>query len=105
MNEVYRSFAEKLGVENQSGYIIYESKEFYQIEFVTVWSDVKESKVRIPKDTKFDFENIERIGELQFDIENGVREGQAYYNGKWYSMETINKIQDKRQDYNWKRYV
>lgn len=37
MKEIYRSFEGKLGVDNQSGYIISELKETYQIENFTVW--------------------------------------------------------------------
>lgn len=106
--EVYRSFEGKLDVNNQTGYVIYELKDFYQIEFLSVWSDAKEDKVRIRKDLlkESDFLNLEKIGDLQMDIENGCRDyGQCYFNEKWYGYETIRKIQDKHDDNNWKRHV
>lgn len=47
MQEIYRSFEGKLGVDNQSGYIISELKETYQIENFTVWG--KSQKIRVKK--------------------------------------------------------
>lgn len=108
MKEIYRSFEGKLNVGNQTGYIIYELNDFYQIEFLSVWSDAKEDKVRIRKALlkEADFSNLEKIGDLQMDIENGCGDyGQCYFNEKWYGFETICKIQDKHDDNNWKRHV
>ena len=47
MQEIYRSFEGKLGVDNQSGYIISELKETYQIENFTVWG--KSQKIRVKR--------------------------------------------------------
>lgn len=35
-SEVYRSFEGKIGVDKQSGYIIYEIADFYQVDFLSV---------------------------------------------------------------------
>ena len=80
-----------MNVENREGYIIYELKAYYEIEFLSVYQGM-DHKLRIPKETKFDFDDIERIGELQLDNENSCRDGQAFYKVKWYSKEMINKI-------------
>lgn len=107
MKEIYRSFEGKLNVENQSGYIIYEIENFYQIEFISVRTSGSD-KVRIKKELlqKEDFENLEKITEIEMDIENGRADyGQCWYKEKWYSYDTINKIQCKNQDNYWKRYV
>ena len=106
--EVYRSFDKLLGVDNQTGYIIYELKDFYEVEFLSVWSDAKESKVRIRKEflQESDFSNLEKIGDLQMGIENGCGDyGQCYFNDKWYGYDTIRKIQIKHEDPSWKRHV
>lgn len=108
MKEVYRSFEGKLDCENQSGYIIQKLNDFYEIEFLSVWMDVNDSKVRIRKEflSESDFGNLEKIGELQMDIENGCGDfGQCWYNGKWYGFDAICKIQEKNQSNEWKRFV
>lgn len=108
MEEIYRSFEGLLDVKNQTGYIVYELKDFYEIEFLSVWSNAKESRVRIRKNLlkESDFSNLEKIGALQMDIENGRGDfGQCYFNEKWYGYETIRKIQAKYDDNNWKRHI
>lgn len=64
MQEIYRSFEGKLGVDNQSGYIISELKETYQIEWLSVWG--KTNKIRVRKDLLpvEDFGNASKISEL-----------------------------------------
>lgn len=108
MKEVYRSFEGKLDCENRSGYIISEMKEFYEIEFLSVYRDSKDSKVRIRKEflSESNFGNLEKIGQLQMDIENGCGDfGQCLYKGKWYGYDAICKIQQKNQSNEWKRFA
>ena len=66
MNEIYRSFEGKLNVDNQSGYIISELKETYQIENFTVWG--KSQKIRVKKGLLpvEDFGNEKRISKTLF---------------------------------------
>lgn len=107
MKEVYRSFEGKLDVDNQSGYIISELKDFYQVDFLSVWQG-RDSKVRIKKELlpECDFSDIDKITKLTDDIEYGRQDaGQCYYNGKWYGYDTICDIQNKNQTSNWKRYA
>lgn len=85
MKEVYRSFEEKLNVDNQSGYIIYETEDFCQVEFLSVWSDQEDIKVRIRKGflTEVDFTDPDKIISLQMDIENGCGDyGRCFFNDK-----------------------
>ena len=107
--EVYRSFEGKLSPECQRGYIVYDCGEYWEINHQTVWMDEKCFSVRIKKGYKLKFDDIERIEELEFGVNNGIVDGQAAYNGKWYSTETINKIQEKnncRQTFEpWQRFV
>ena len=106
--EIYRSFEGFLNIDNQSGYIIYDTNEFYEVEFLNVCSDTKTDRVRIRKNLlrKEDFGNLLKIGELQYDIENGRADyGQCYYKDKWYGYKMICKIQKENKDGNWKKYV
>lgn len=108
MKEIYRSFEGKLDVNNQSGYIIEEGNDFYQVSFLSVQDDQKDDKIRVSKEIKFDFTDVDRIAEIATDIENGCYDSekcQVLYNGKWYSGKTINKIQNANKDYRWKRYI
>ena len=107
--EVYRSLEGKLSPECQRGYIIYDCGNYWEINHQTVWMNEKCYAVRINKGYKFDFDDIEKIEELAFGVNNGTVEGQACYNRKWYSTETINKIQEKnncRQTFEpWQKFV
>lgn len=78
MQEIYRSFEGKLNVDCQSGYIILELKERYQIEWLTVWG--KTNKVRVRKDLLpvEDFGNEEKISELFTDAFHGCLKGCSY---------------------------
>lgn len=108
MKEIYRSFEGKLNVNNQSGYTIEEGNDFYQISFLSIQDDQKDDKIRISKEIKFDFTDVDKIAEIALDIENGCYDSekcQVLYNGKWYSGKTINKIQNANKDYRWKRYI
>ncbi len=103
--EVYSSFEGKLNVDCQNGYIITEIKDFYEVEFLSVWQDIPDKKVRIRK--KFlpecDFENYEKICDLTRYIEDGLGDyGQCWYNGKWYGYDLVCKIREKYQVNNWK---
>lgn len=106
--EVYRSFSGKLGVDNQSGYIITETDNFYEVEFLNVWQDSSGEKARIKKEylPESDFPDSAKIGELIDDITNGRTDaGQIMYHGKWYGVDTIRKIQEARQSGNWRKYA
>lgn len=105
--EIYRSFEGKLNVENRTGHIIYETKDFYEIEFLNIESE-KKGKLRIRKEIldKKDFNNTEKLAEIGIDIENGCANyGQCWYNKKWYGYKEICRIQKKYQDNNWKRHA
>ena len=107
MTELYRSFEGKLNVETQHGYIIYDNKETYEIEWVSIES-VSSHRCRIPKTllTEEDFPDIEKIAELDYEIGNGVyKNGQTFYKNKWYSGTTITDIQNSNKDNNWKKYI
>lgn len=106
--EVYRSFEGKLGVDTQSGYIIAELKDFYEIEFLSVRQDSGDGKIRIRKESlsESDFGDPEKITELLMDIENGRSDrGQCWYKGKWYGYDAICKIRQRHQSGNWRRFV
>lgn len=108
--EVYRSFEGKLDCDTQTGYIITEFSDFYEIEFLSVWSDVGDSRVRIRKGllAKDDFANLDsdRIVEIIADIEFGRADyGQCFYKGKWYSYDTICRIQEVNKSYDWRKFV
>ncbi|MFQ7471149.1 MAG: hypothetical protein ACLRML_02515 [[Ruminococcus] lactaris] len=102
--ELYRSFEGKLNIETQSGYIIYEISDYYEIEFVSLGTGAT-SKFRVSKDMQFDFTDKCKIGELDVGVCDGTIKGQAFYKEKWYSTELINKMQKEHQDYNWRKYI
>lgn len=107
MKEVYRSFDRKLDVDRQSGYTITDTGNFYEVVFISVWSSAP-GRVRIRKDaiTPDDFADGEKLARIQLDIESGASDaGLAYWNGKWYSQDTIRAIQAAHQDAQWKKYV
>ncbi len=108
MKEVYRSFEGKLDAGNQSGYIIYELDKYYEIHFLSVWIDESDDMVRINKDLLpgEDFGKLDKIASIKMDIEFGRGDfGQCWYKQKWYSYETICKIQSRNKDNWWKKYV
>ena len=106
-NEVYRSFEGKLDVDHPSGYIITELKDFYEVEFLSIESN-NPAKFRIGKEflSQEDFQDEQKLLGLMADVENGcILNGQAYYKERWYSGETISRIQNQKQDYNWRKYA
>ena len=105
MKEIYRSFDGQLGPENKSGYVVYDCGDKYELHFLSVYDDVNKSKIRIFKDDLPDVVDIERIGEINLKINDGTMRGDTFYKNKWYSMELINKIQDDKKDYNWRKYI
>lgn len=99
MNLVYSSYEGKLGVENQSGYNVYELADWYEIHLLSVFAN-KDEKFRIPKDKAVtDWSQLD-IGNL-VAIKDGAEDGQYFFNNRWYSKETINKIQKENRTYNW----
>ena len=99
MNFVYSSYEGKLGVDNQSGYNVYELADYYEIHLLSVFAN-KDEKFRISKEkapddwTRFD------IGSL-VAIKDGAEDGQYFFNNRWYGKELINKIQKEKRTYNW----
>lgn len=79
MQEIYRSFEGKLGVDNQDGYIIFGLKERYQIEWLSVWG--KTQKIRVKKicfrwkisETRKEYQNFLWISNT--DVSKGVHIG------------------------------
>lgn len=107
LKEIYRSFEGKLDMENQSGYVIYETERYYHIEFLDIDRE-KQREVRIWKEhlKPEDFGDLEKITEIWMDIENGRADyGQCLYRGKWWTYDNICMIQKANQDMNWKRYA
>ena len=104
MKELYRSFEGKLDAENRFGYIVYENEDFYEIHSLSVYTHGTQ-KVRVSKSVSFDMADLAEIGRMYSEVEAGKTEGQAWFGGRWYSMETIHKIQTKYENYHWQRYV
>lgn len=109
-SEIYRSFEGKLGVEQQRGYILYElaDGELIEYESISVWEDEHTEHARIP--SRFlpasEYSNINKIAELVADCYYGnLAGGQIFFRGKWWSYDTIRKIQQKNRDNCWHRYV
>lgn len=103
--EVYRSFDSVLDGENREGYIIYEITDFFEIHFLSVYSNGNECKFRVSKNALENFENIDLISKLYAEVDDGCRVGQTFWRDRWYSQDLINKIQWSNQDGDWKRYV
>lgn len=105
MKELYRNF-EKLGVEKQWGYIVYDNGDNFLIEYVSVYEE--EAKMLLPKrfltDDEFSEEAI--INQFWIMVSHGeIMDAQVFYDGKWYSGEDIWRIQQENGDYRWRRYV
>ena len=108
MKEVYRSFEGRLGVCQQEGYIIYDIEGYWQIEELSVWKSGNRSRYRIGKEhlRPCDFGDHNKITELEVDAELGVRDNtQYYYKDKWWTTQTIRKIQQVNQDPYWQKYA
>lgn len=108
MKEIYRSFEGKLTpVEQESGYIISEYEDMFQVDQVSI-EQGHDTSFRVPKEflPKEQFDNLDKIGQLDVGTTNGcVPGGQTFYKGKWYSDEAIHRIQKSNQDNNWRKYV
>lgn len=105
MVEIYRNFDGNLGPGSESGYIVYDCGDKYEVHFLSAYSDVNQTKIRIFKDDLPDVTDIERIGEIHLKINDGAMRGDTFYKNKWYSMELINKIQEDKTDYDWRKYI
>lgn len=92
MKKIYQSFEGKLDVAEQSGYIVYQGNGFYEVESFSVWKSGSH-KVRLKNPV--DWTDFEAIAIASVGVECGDVEGQAFYKGKWYSTDTINKIQNQ----------
>lgn len=108
MKEVYRSFEGRIGVDQQEGYIIYDIEGYWQIEELSAWQSGNKPRYRIGKEhlRPCDFGNRSKITELEADAELGVRDNmQYYYKDKWWTTQTIRKIQSTQQDQHWQKYA
>ena len=108
--EVYRSFEGKLDADNQSGYIIYDGGDWWQIEIISVGQYTPKTICRIDKNAlnPAEFEDFFKIAYIETNIEVGNynnKNMQVYYRNKWYISSRIREIQNCYQDYNWKKYV
>lgn len=107
--EIYRSFDGMLDVDNPDGYIIYSiGDDMLEVESISVRPDVVLDRFRVPSVVlpEYDFGNLLKLGELAIETGDGVySRGQTFYNGKWYSGDTITAIQKKNDDLNWQNYV
>lgn len=110
MKEIYRSFEGKLNVDCQEGYILYtvNNGDLIEYEGLSVWADTKTERARIPARylSEADYGNLDKIMDLVGDCYYGnLPGGQIHINGKWWSYDTICKIQQKHHDNNWMRYI
>ena len=109
MQEIYCSFDGKLDLDNQSGYVIYSlGNGLLQIEFLSINRDVKDEKYRLPDNLLrvSDLDNAEKLISLCLEVSNGNISGaQYFYKGKWWSPESIMKVQKEHCDNNWKKYI
>jgi len=64
--ELYRSFDGLLNVDTREGYIIYDNgtKDTYAVEWLNVDQDVADIKIRVPKESLPDFDDVEAVWEL-----------------------------------------
>lgn len=106
MKEIYRSFEGKLDV-GEDGYFVNELEDFYEIHTLSTRTGIPDELCRVRKSAMPDpdWADWYTIGKICVEVRNGVLDGQAFYDGKWYSTETIHKIQAKNKDYFWQRYV
>lgn len=104
MKEIYRSFEGVLGVENQAGYIVYDTGKFWEIHELSV-HQIGAEKFRISKNVQFDWTDSAEVGRVEISVTSGAVDGQAWYKGKWYSTETIHKIQADNQELEWRKCV
>ena len=103
MKEIYRSF-DVLSVEGpRTGYIVYQLKDFYQIEWKSIEPETQPKKFRIAK--AIDWTDPGAVADARQDVEAGNVEGQAYYKGKWYGTKTILHIMKVNETYNWQAYA
>lgn len=107
--EIWRSFEGKLGVENQYGWIVYETEKYYDIESLSVWNDTQTRHTRIAKEEINEeiYKDMIKLTDAEEMVRNGIMEGQYYSTktNKWYKTETIKKIQEKNNDKEWQKYI
>ena len=121
--EVYRSYTGPLDAHQQYGYIVCELTDHYQIEYLTVCSDITDRLIRLPKSiipASVDWAQYlasDSYCALTVDLDNGLIDGgQVFWRGKWYTPKKIvdrnislardGKIKpDLNQIYNWRASV
>lgn len=89
-SEVYRSFEGKLDADNQSGYIIYDGGDWWQVEIISVGQYTPKTICRIDKNAlnPAEFEDFFKIAYIETNIEVGN------YNNK--NMDRSRSAQEKR---------
>lgn len=100
--EVYKSFTGRLDLDNQSGYIVYETDEYYRIESISLGAD---TSLTLVEKQYFDLNkvsDIEYIGSVLIDVDHGCIPGKVYFKHKWHSP---GEIMESHKDHNWKKYV
>lgn len=101
--EIYRSFDVLEVGGDRTGYIVYQTPNWYQIEWKSIEPEVSERKFRIKN--PIDWTDLEAVSNARWDVDAANIEGQAYYKGKWYGTDTILKIMKAHQSYYWKEFV
>ena len=106
MNEIYRSFEGNLGA-GESGYYVLELADHYEIHELSARSGAQEHIFRVCKSAveNPDWTDLYTIGKFETEVRNGSLDGQFFAKGKWYSSESIRKIQNSHKDYNWQAYI
>lgn len=106
MKEIYRSFEGNLGA-GESGYYVLELVDHYEVHELSARMGVPEYVFRVSKSAveNPDWTDLYTIGKLETEVRNGSLDGQVYAKGRWYSSESIRKIQNIHKDYNWQAYI
>ncbi len=101
MIEIFSSFdvLEVGGTEH--GYKVFVEPNGYLIKEYALGDSTKMYRLNEP----VNWEDPLAVGEAEIKVSDGVIDGSVHYKGRWYSKDTINKIQNDRQDYNWMAYV
>lgn len=104
--EIYRSFEGKLNA-GESGIIVEELKDYYEITQIAAVFDKPTTKFRVAKSEvhNMKWSDDYEIGRLEVGVWDGVINGAILVEGKWYPTDTIKSIQAAHEDYNWGKYI
>ena len=98
--ELYRSFHEPLGVNNQEGYIVSTDGTWLEYRTLSVWNDAIELKIRFrPEDAPKDLSDSAALGGIAEAVDHGRIPGQVFYRGKW---RTPQAMIERYKDFNWR---